>query len=392
MQEHIRSSQNSSLESEGAAPISIKLTYVIDGVPSMSLFAPFTSKHLSLKNRIVMSPMTRQRAAASGIPTSHMATYYGQRASAGLIITEATPVSPTGIGYPNIPGIYTEDQIEGWKTVTKSVHEKEGKIFLQLWHVGRISHPVYQPNGQAPIAPSAIQPSSDLTCYLPDGKDIYPKPRAMDKSDIDRLVAEYAQGAINAIDADFDGVELHCANGYLIDQFLRDGTNRRTDDYGGSIENRLRFMRESLAAIINVVGNKKVGVRISPINSYNDIQDSNPTDLFNQVVDMLNEYDIAFLDVAESDFAQSELTPEFDYIALRARYGGVYIANGGYSKTSGDESIRQDQADLIAFGTPFISNPDLVARFLHDKTLAEVDFSTCYSGGEKGYIDYPNAD
>ena len=355
----------------------------------MSLFEAFESKHLSLKNRIVMAPMTRQRATADGVPTSHVATYYAQRASAGLIITEATPISPTGVGYPNVPGIYTDAQIDGWLHVTQSVHNAGGKIFLQLWHVGRISHSAYQPGGARPIAPSAIRPSPELTCYLPDGTDVHPEPRAMTLDDIEQVIQDYASAAQNALRAGFDGVELHCANGYLIDQFLRDATNQRRDQYGGSINNRLRFMQRTLAAIVHVVGCDKLGVKISPVNSFNEISDSDPFELFSAVVAMLNDYDLAYLDVAEGVIGSDQAPPEFDFASLRKQYNGVYMANGGYTCATGQVAIADGRADLIAYGAPFIANPDLVDRFAGNFPLNEVDYSTCYSGGEKGYIDYP---
>ena len=354
----------------------------------MKLNTAFESSHLLLSNRIVMAPMTRQRAEVNGDPTSMMATYYSQRASAGLIITEATPISPEAVGYPCIPRIYSESHIQGWKKVTEAVHAKGGKIFLQLWHVGRISHPFYQPNGEMPMAPSEVQPSEDNVCYLPDGKTTYPKPRAMTKDDISKVVNEYTAAAEKAMRAGFDGVEIHGANGYLIDQFLRDKTNLRTDEYGGDIDNRVRFLKDIVDAVVKTIGNEKVGVRISPINSYNDIEDSNPQALFNHVAKRLSTYDLAYLHVAEGVIGEGPAV-DFDFNELKSHYKGVYIANGGYTGESAEDALSNERADLIAFGAPYIANPDLVERLATQSPLNDVDYNTCYAGGEKGYIDYP---
>ena len=354
----------------------------------MSLLTSFSAKYLELKNRIVMAPMTRQRADNDGNPTDIMATYYEQRASAGLIITEATPISPYAVGYANIPGIYSDSHIEGWKKVTESVHKKGGKIFLQLWHVGRISHPFFLPNNDVPMAPSAVQPSKETPCYTSEGKTSYPMPREMTHDDIKLVVQQFIDGAKNALAAGFDGVEVHSANGYLIDQFLRDKTNRRADEYGGSVANRCRFLNEVVTAVVNAIGNDKVGVRISPINTFNDMDDSDPQTLFNSVVELLNDFDLAFLHVAEGVIGDVPPKP-FDFHELKSKYSGVYMANGGYSQSSAEAALSSNRADLVAFGAPFISNPDLVERFGKNAELNEVDYSTCYGGDAKGYIDYP---
>ena len=355
----------------------------------MRLLDAFKSPALSLKNRIVMAPMTRQRAADDHTPTPMMVEYYRQRATAGLLITEGTPIAPEGVGYSNVPGIYTDAHIDGWRDVTTAVHSAGGKIALQLWHVGRSSHTLFQPEGQLPIAPSAIAISPDITCYTPEGPTQFETPRAMTLEDISRVKDEFVTAAHNAKAAGFDAVEIHAANGYLLDQFLRDGSNKRDDNYGGSIANRSRFTLDITEAVCAEVGSDYTGIRVSPINTFNDMSDSDPNALFNYLAGELNAFDLAFLHVAEGVIGDPSLAPAFDYSALRQTYKGVYMANGDYSKESGELALSEGKADLIAIGRPFIANPDLVARYIGNAELNEVDYDTCYGGNEKGYIDYP---
>jgi len=351
-----------------------------------NLFSPIDVGVVRAPNRIVMAPLTRSRAGPGNVPTQLNALYYAQRASAGLIISEATQVSPEGQGYINTPGIHTADQIEGWECVTRAVHVAGGRIFLQLWHVGRISHPSFQPNGKLPIAPSAIRPKDN--CYTKNGFEPIPTPRAIDADEIPELVEQYANGAKNALAAGFDGVEVHAANGYLIDQFLRDGTNKRTDRYGGSVENRSRFLLEVVDAVQGAVGSKRTGVRISPQNGQNDITDSNPQALFDFVASKLAGRDLAYLHLVEGDTA-GDPVPPFDYRLIKRHFGGLVIANNGFDRLRADKAIAGAQADLVAFGKPFISNPDLVTRFFLNAPIAPLDRETLYGGAEHGYADYP---
>jgi N-ethylmaleimide reductase len=339
-----------------------------------------------LKNRIVMAPLTRSRAGTGNVPTALNALYYAQRASAGLIISEATQISPEGQGYIATPGIHSAEQIEGWKLVTKAVHVAGGLMIAQLWHVGRISHPTFQPGGALPIAPSAIKP--DAQAFTEKGFEPIPTPRALETSEIPIIVAQYAQAAKNALAAGFDGVEVHAANGYLIDQFLRDHTNRRSDAYGGGIENRARFLMDVVDAVTDAAGAERTGVRISPQNGQNDIADSDPQSLFNHVVKGLAGRGLAYLHVIEGDTSGAPVAP-FDYGALKRLFGGVIVANNGFDKTSANAAITEGRADLVAFGKPFIANPDLVIRLLLDAPLIEVNRETLYGGTEEGYTDYP---
>lgn len=348
------------------------------------LFTPVTVGALSLPNRIVMAPMTRNRAAAGDTPWAMNATYYQQRASAGLILTEASQICPEGKGYPKTPGIYSAEQIAGWKLVTDAVHARGGRIALQLWHVGRISHPSFQPGGAAPVAPSAIKPAGDA--FTETGPQPFVTPRVLETGEIAGIVAAYAAATRNAREAGFDGVEIHGANGYLIDQFLRDGTNHRTDAYGGSIENRARFLREVIEAVVGAWSSDRVGLRLSPVGKFNDMSDSDPAAHFAAVAEMLNAYTLAWLHLVE------DKDRPFDYLALRRRYRGLYIANRGYTRASADQAIADGNADLVSFGVPFISNPDLVERFLANVTLAEADHKSFYGGDEHGYIDYRTFD
>jgi N-ethylmaleimide reductase len=350
------------------------------------LFSPVEIGPLTLKNRIVMAPLTRSRAGPGNVPNRLNALYYGQRASAGLIVSEATQISSEGQGYISTPGIHSAEQIEGWKLVTKAVHVAGGYIMLQLWHVGRISHPSFQPGGAAPIAPSAIRP--DGQAFTEKGFEPIPTPRALETAEIPVIVEQYAQAARNAVAGGFDGVEVHAANGYLIDQFLRDRTNKRTDRYGGSIENRSRFLMEVIEAVTVTVGAERTGVRISPQNMQNDIADSDPQTLFNHVAEQLSGKGLAYLHVIDGDTSGLPVPP-FDYEHIKSLFGGVVIANNGYDKMRANKAIADGRADLVAFGKPFIANPDLVMRLLLDAPLLEVNRDTLYGGTEEGYTDYP---
>jgi N-ethylmaleimide reductase len=333
-----------------------------------------------------MAPLTRSRAAPGNVPTQLNALYYAQRASAGLIISEATQVAPEGQGYISTPGIHSAEQIRGWQCVTGAVHACGGRIVLQLWHVGRISHQSFQPGGALPVGPSAIRPNGQA--YTADGFQPIPTPRALDLAEIPGIVAQYAQGARNAIEAGFDGVEVHGANGYLIDQFLRDGTNKRSDAYGGSIENRSRFLLEVVDAVVTVAGAERTGLRISPQNGQNDIADSDPQRLFNHMASALAGKGLAFLHVIEGDTGGTPVPP-FDYAELKRRFGGIVIANNGFDKERANAAIAEGRIDLAAFGKPFISNPDLVTRLYLAAPLTPANRETFYGGGDQGYTDYP---
>ena len=353
---------------------------------ALDLFSPAQLGAISLKNRIVMAPLTRSRAPKeNGVPQPMNVTYYEQRATAGLIVTEATPISAMGHGYPFLPGIYTDEQVAGWKKVVAAVHAKGGKMVLQLWHVGRISHPSLLPNNVLPVAPSAIKPAGQLYTY--EGMVDFVEPRALAASELPALVADYVHATQCALAAGFDGVEIHSANGYLLDQFLRDSTNKRSDNYGGSFENRARLLMEVTKAVVAVAGSDKVGIRLSPVNPFNDISDSDPQVLFNYVVTELNQFNLAYLHVIEGDVGGK--AQAFDFVALRKLFKNAYMANLGYDKARGNAAIASGHADVIAYGVPFIANPDLVARYRTDAPLNEADANTFYGGTEKGYIDYP---
>jgi N-ethylmaleimide reductase len=351
-----------------------------------NLFSPVEVGPLALRNRVVMAPLTRSRAGPENVPNQLNALYYAQRASAGLIISEATQISPEGQGYISTPGIHSAEQIEGWKCVTKAVHVAGGYIVLQLWHVGRISHPSFQPGGAAPVAPSAIRPKGQA--FTAKGFEPIPTPRALETAEIPAIAEKYGQAARNALVAGFDGVEVHAANGYLIDQFLRDQTNKRTDRYGGSIANRSRFLMEVVDAVSTAAGAERTGVRISPQNTQNDIADSDPQILFDCVAEQLSEKGLAYLHIIEGDTSGLPVPP-FDYKNLKRLFGGLVIANNGFDKPRANEAIADGRADLIAFGKPFIANPDLVIRLLLDAPLMPVNRETLYGGSEQGYTDYP---
>ncbi|MFN6566616.1 alkene reductase [Dendronalium sp. ChiSLP03b] len=354
----------------------------------INLFSPYQLGNLELPNRIIMAPLTRNRAEQGNVPHQLNATYYAQRASAGLIIAEATQVTPQGQGYPYTPGIHSPEQVAGWKLVTDTVHQQGGRIFLQLWHVGRISHPDLQPNGELPVAPSAIAPQGEASTY--EGHKPFVTPRALETSEILGIVEKYRQGAANALAAGFDGVEIHAANGYLIDQFLRDGTNQRTDKYGGSIENRARFLLEVTEAVTDVWGAERVGVRLSPSGTFNDMRDSNPLETFGYAAQALNQFDLAYLHIFEAidaDIRYGGMIVPTSH--LRDRFTGTLIVNGGYTHEKGNAVLANKAADLVAFGTLFISNPDLPRRLAVNAPLNPPDQTTFYGGGEKGYTDYP---
>lgn len=351
------------------------------------LFSPVKLGSIAMSNRMVMAPLTRNRSSMEGVPQEMNVTYYEQRATAGLIITEATPISPMGHGYPLLPGIYTDDQVAGWKKVTDAVHAKGGKIVIQLWHVGRISHPTLL-NGSTPVAPSAVKPAGKAFTF--NGLVDYVEPRALDASELPGIVSDYVQASKNAIKAGFDGVEIHSANGYLLDQFLRDGSNKRSDIYGGSIENRARFLMEVTKAVVNTIGSDKVGLRLSPVNPFNDMKDTNPQALFNYVTEQLNQFKLAYLHVVEGGIHGGGVADPFDFDAMRKLCDSPYMANLSYDKARGNAAIESGHADAVAYGVPFISNPDLVERFRQDAPLNKADSKSFYGGTEKGYTDYPN--
>ncbi|KRB99055.1 1,2-oxophytodienoate reductase [Hydrogenophaga sp. Root209] len=361
-----------------------------------SLFSPFIAGSIALANRIVMAPLTRNRAP-DAVPTPLMATYYQQRASAGLLITEATAISHQGQGYADVPGLYAPEQIEGWKRVTAAVHAAGGKIVTQLWHVGRVSHTELQPHGGAPVAPSAIA-AKTKTVLIKDGAPVFvetSEPRALDLSELPGIVEDYRKAALAAIEAGFDGVEIHAANGYLIDQFLKTGSNQRTDVYGGSIENRARLLIEVVQAVTDAIGAGRTGIRLSPVTPANDVIDADPQPLFTHVMNELAKFDLAYVHFIEgATGGPRELADRpFDYDALRATFhaaGGkaAWMVNNGYDLSMAEQAV-QDGADLVAFGKTYIANPDLVARLKQGGPFNQPDNKTFYGGGAKGYTDYP---
>lgn len=359
---------------------------------SSSLFSPLKVGPYELKHRVVMAPLTRMRAARPSLaPRPMNAEYYAQRATeGGLLIAEASPVVATGFGNPGVPGIYSEAQIAGWREVVDAVHAKGGLIFLQLWHVGRVSHSSFQPDGALPVAPSAVAIPAEFKCMTADGKVVeYETPRALETAEVALMVEAYRQGAKNALAAGFDGVEIHGANGYLLDQFAKDGTNKRTDAYGGSIENRAKLMLEVSKAVVGEAGGDRTGIRISPVTPANDVSDSNPQPLFDYIVDHLNALKLTYIHVIEGATGGPRDNAPFDYASLRKRFKQAYIANNGYDFALAEKVLEAGAADLIAFGKPFISNPDLVERLKAGAPLNEWDKATFYGGGAKGYTDYP---
>lgn len=344
------------------------------------LLQPLQAGALSLPNRIVMAPLTRCRASAGRVPNAMMAEYYAQRAGFGMILSEATAVSPMGVGYPDTPGIWSEEQVEGWQAVTRAVHEAGGQILLQLWHVGRISDPVYL-DGALPVAPSAIAAAGHVSLLRPMKE--YVTPRALELAEIPGIVGEFRRSAENASAAGFDGVEIHAANGYLIDQFLQDSSNRRTDGYGGSISNRARFLLEVTDAVVSVWGADRVGVHLAPRGDSHDVGDSDLSGVFHHAATELGRRKLAFLCARES-FGTPALGP-----SLKQAFGGVYIGNEGFTADSAREAVSSGLVDAVAFGKAAIANPDLVARMRGGASLNAPDPSTFYGQGPAGYTDYP---
>jgi N-ethylmaleimide reductase len=353
---------------------------------TLQLHTPINLGRLHLPNRIIMAPLTRMRAPNS-VPTDIMATYYSQRASAGLIISEATPISPQGVGYPATPGIWNQAHIDAWQTITAAVHAKNGRIVLQLWHVGRISHPDFH-DGALPVAPSAI--AANGHAITPTGMQAFVTPRALATDEIPGIVNDYQQAAKNALAAGFDGVEIHGANGYLLDQFLRDGTNQRTDNYGGSLENRARLLMDVINAVVDVCGADRVGLRLSPSGTFNDMADSNPEAIFTHVLTELNHLNLAYLHIV--DALEGDIRHGAKVIALavlRNAYQGHLIVCGGYDQARAEAALADGMANAVAFGQLYIANPDLVERFQHHAPLNPADPNTFYGGDATGYIDYP---
>ncbi|MFN7144259.1 MAG: alkene reductase [Myxococcota bacterium] len=349
------------------------------------LFTSYDLAGLKLPNRTVMAPMTRSRALPGEVVAPLTATYYAQRAGAGLIVSEGTQVSPEGQGYVATPGIFSAEQEAGWRVVTDAVHAAGGRIYAQLWHVGRVSHTSFQPGGKAPVAPSAI-PLEGLT-WTTEGQVPFSAPRALETAEIAEVVAQFAHGARVAKAAGFDGVEIHGANGYLVDQFLRDGTNTRTDRYGGSIENRIRFLLEIVEAVTAVFPKGRVGVRISPTGAFNGMSDSDPAALFGAVATALSGR-VGYLHAIDPVAGPGKAEPRFAPL-LRARFHGTLILAGGFDRASADAALTEGLADLVAFGVPFLANPDLPRRLAEGAPLNAPDYGTFYAGGEKGYTDYP---
>jgi N-ethylmaleimide reductase len=355
-----------------------------------NLFEPLQLGSLVLKNRVFMAPLTRNRAHADGVPSELSATYYTQRASAGLIVTEATQISPMGNGYINTPGIHSPEQVQGWRRIVDGVHNKGGRIFLQLFHAGRISHTSLLPNNAQPVAPSAIRANSQTV--IATGLTPVSDPVALTASAIKETLEDYRRAASNAKEAGFDGVEIHAANGYLIDQFLRTGSNQRTDEYGGIASNRVRFLTETIDRVLEFWDSRHVGVRISPTGSFNDMSDGNPRETFSVTVERLSSYSLGYLHIVET--AQNSKGSSEEDLAmsahLRTLWKGLYVVNGGYDRLRGDEALRTGHADAVTFGRPFIANPDLPKRLQLGAALNEPDPTTFYGGGAAGYTSYPS--
>lgn len=354
-----------------------------------TLFEPISLGSLVLPNRVFMAPLTRTRATEDGAPSELAATYYSQRASAGLIVTEATQISPMGKGYSNTPGIHSAEQIRRWKQIVESVHNSGGRIFLQLWHVGRISHSSLLPNNASPVAPSAIRANAHT--HIAAGGVEVSEPVALTQRGIKETLADYRRAAANAKEAGFDGVEVHAANGYLIDQFLRTGTNQRTDEYGGSASNRVRFLTEALEQVLEFWEGKQIGVRISPMVGFNDMSDHNPRETFSLAVERLNGFGLGYLHVVEASQDMQENNEESIVLSahLRTLWKSLYVVNGGYDGPKAEEAIRNGHADAVAFGRAFLANPDLPRRLQLGSALNEPDPATFYGGGAAGYTTYP---
>jgi N-ethylmaleimide reductase len=355
---------------------------------AIDIFAPYTLGPLRLKNRMVMAPLTRSRAEAGALPSSMAAEYYSQRAGAGLIVTEATQAGAGGQGYIATPGIHSPEQVAAWRKVTDAVHQKGGLIFVQLWHVGRISHPDFR-NGEQPVAPSAIAPRGVQT-YTAQGMQDIPAPRALEKGEIGAIVEEFRSAAANAKSAGFDGVEVHGANGYLLDQFLEDGTNQRNDEYGGSVENRARLLFEVIDAVSQVVGSDRVGVRLSPGGTFNDMCDCHPAETFAYVARRMGTLKLAYLHLIEPAGVPGEHpSPDLSARFFRPLYPGTLMVAGGYTLERANAALKAGLADLVAFGQLFLANPDLVDRLRAGAALNTPNPATYYGGGAEGYIDYP---
>ncbi|WP_411274599.1 alkene reductase [Daejeonella sp.] len=358
---------------------------------SDKLLLPYTSGSLELKNRTVMAPMTRSRATSDNIPTDLMADYYRQRAEAGLIITEGTSPSPNGLGYSSIPGIFNHKQVDGWKKITDAVHEEGGKIFIQLMHTGRIGHQLNLPEGAEVLAPSAVKAAGQMYT-VNGGMQDHPEPRAFTADEVKNTIKEYVDAAKNAIEAGFDGVELHAANGYLIEQFINPGTNTRNDEYGGTIENRARFLFEIAEQTANIIGKEKVGVRFSPFGVFNDMPAYKEVDqTYTFLAEKLNELDILYIHLL--DHSAGNASPDITRVKdiIRSRFQNILIFCGGFDMQKAEDELKKGIADLIAFGIPFLTNPDLVERMKVGSELNQPDFSTFYTPGEKGYTDYPSS-
>jgi len=357
--------------------------------PGAHLFTTGQLGRYSLPSRIVMAPMTRNRVGTDGVPTPMTVTYYSQRATAALLITEATNISPQAVGYPNTPGIHTEEHVSGWRRVVDSVHHLGGLIFLQLFHAGRVSHPSLQSGGVLPVAPSPIAPDGEAMTY--EGQQPFVTPRALERNEIPGIVEQFGHAARNARNAGFDGVEIHSANGYLLDQFLRDGSNRRTDEYGGALVNRLRLLERVTEVVVAEWGSARVGVRLSPLNSFNSMRDSDPATTFRAAVASLNQFSLAYLHLVGEDRSPASGT-HFDLTELRAVWNGTLIVNGGYDRERAENALANSKADFVSFGRLFIANPDLPIRFRTGHPLNTPDRASFYGGDEHGYIDYPFAD
>ena len=359
-----------------------------------SLFDRLDLGTLTLPHRVAMAPLTRNRAAEGNVPTEMNAKYYRQRASAALLISEATQVAPKGQGYPRTPGIHSDAQVDGWKKVTEAVHDAGGRIFLQLWHVGRISHSLYH-DGEKPVAPSAIAPEGQV--LTPDLEMVpFETPRRLETSEVSKVVEQYRRGAANARRAGFDGVEIHGANGYLIDQFLRSGTNKRTDRYGGSLDNRLRFLREVMAAVTGKWNAERVGVRLSPLSPFNDMADDTPAETFRRAAATADDHDLAYVHLVEPAEPKPPVVGRDDAAAvfrgIREAFDGALVANGNYDTETATDAIEQGYADLVAFGRAFLANPDLPRRLQEGLPINVPDEDTFYNGNEHGYTDYPTWD
>ena len=367
-----------------------------------TLFDPVQAGSLQLANRIAMAPLTRNRAPGA-IPTPLMAQYYAQRASAGLLITEATAISPQAQGYADVPGLYSTEQLDGWKKVTEAVHKADGKIVVQLWHVGRVSHTSLQPDNQAPVAPSAIR-AHTKTVLIDKGVPTFADtsmPRALDAAELPGIVQDYRHAARNAIACGFDGVEVHGANGYLLEQFMKTGANQRTDDYGGNLKNRTRLLLEVVRAVTEEIGAGRTGLRISPVTPANDIADDHPQKLFDYLMHQLGPMGLAYVHVIEGATGGARELPEqpFDYAQLKALYRaaggqGAWMLNNGYDKALAEQAVADvaQGADIVAFGRPYIANPDLVERLRQSAPLNTPERATFYGGGAEGYTDYPALD